>query len=271
VRKFLILILCSALYTTAAGQSVYYPVGMPFYFSANAGEKFTNALNAAANPSLVPGINNIQAAVYAEKKYLTDINLLILTVCAPFSGNGVSLMFQRFGNSLFNENVIGLGYGKRIGSFSAGVLFQHIKVNVAGEKRASFIRAGVTSTYEIDENVFFGFTVINPQLLAKVKSAKLHAASSFSLMLGWEATADVYAGFEFRKDEAQPLSLIFTLQYRLKENLVCSLNWNTWNHQPFASLSWVQQQVTVEVGCNYHNTLGASPTVGIVYKKPAGK
>jgi hypothetical protein len=244
---------------------------MPFYFSANACENFTNALNAAGNPSLIPNIKNIQAAVYAEKKYLMDINLLILTVCAPFTNNGISLMVQHFGNPFFNENVIGLGYGKKIGAINAGLLFKNLRVKIPGAESVSIIRAGIASSYEIDENVFVGFMIINPDLFAKTKGTKIHAASSFSMMLGWEATTDIYAGFEFLKEEAQPLSLIFTLQYRFKENFGCALNWNTSNHQPYASLNWAQQHVNIEAGCSYHPTLGASPTIAIIYKKAAGK
>ena len=272
MRKIiLLLIICKALYGAVTGQYAYHPVSVPFSFSAKAGAHFTNAVNAACNPSLIPNIKNIQAAFYAEKKYLTDINELLLTVCAPFSNNGVSLVFKHFGNSFFSENVIGLGYGKKIAALNAGILFQHVRVNIAGSESVSIIRAGIATSYEVDENVFVGFTIMNPNLFAKTKDVKLHAASSFSLMLGWEATADVYTGLEFLKGEGQPLSLIFALQYRIKENFTCALNWNTFNHQPFASLSWVQQHVEIEAGCSYHPILGSSPSLAIIYKKTAGK
>ena len=270
-KRILLLIIYKALYGAVTGQYTYHPVGGPFSFSAKAGAHFTTALNAAGNPSLIPNIKNIQVAFYAEKKYMTDINELLITVCAPFSDNGVSLMFKHFGNSFFNENIMGLGYGKKIGALNAGILFQHLRLKIAGAESVSIIRAGIATSYKVDENVFVGFTIMNPDLFAKTKGAKLHAASSFCLMLGWEATTDVYTGLEFFKGEGQPLSLIFVLQYRIKENFACALNWNTFNHQPFASLSWVQQHVEIEAGCSYHPILGSSPSITIIYKKTTDK
>jgi hypothetical protein len=272
VLKFIVSIF---LYTTVcsagAAQTAYHSYAMPFLFSAKTSENFSDAFNAAFNPSLIPYIHSIEVATCAEKKYLTNINVLLLTVCAPFRDNGASLVFQRYGNTLFSESTLGLGYGKKIGAVNAGINFQHIRVKIKGAQDVSLIKVGIASSIKLSDNVFAGCRITNPNLFAKRGPSKLHAASSFSLSIGWDASPEVYAGIESLKDEGQPLSLIFSLQYHFAEEFSCALNWNTYSNQPHAAFSWRQNQLTIEAGCSYHATLGMSPLISLLFKKHTEK
>ena len=272
MQKFIITIL---IYTSTVVpsrcQHAYYAYASPYLSSANAGGIFTNALNAAFNPSLIPYVKSIQAAGYAEKKYLTDINILLLTVCAPFNTNGISLLFQRFGNTSFNENTFGLSYGKNIGRINVGIAFQHISVKMRDAETVSLIKAGIATSIKAAENVFVTCRLFNPDLFAKTASAKAHAASSFSLSFGFEAGSGVYTAIESLKEEGRPLSLIFSLNYRFTEKFACALNWNTFTNQPFVAISWQQKMMVVEAGCSYHATLGASPAISLLFNKSTGK
>jgi hypothetical protein len=273
VQKIIIIISLSCIGTTlpALCQQAYYSYAAPHLFSANAGGRFTNALNAGFNPSLLPYIKNVQAATYAEKKYATDLNILLLTICAPVHNNSISLIFQRFGNTSFNENTFGLSYGKNIGRINVGLAFQHLRVRIPDAEMVSLIKAGIASSMKVGENVFVSCRISNPNLFAKTGSAKLRAASSFSLSFGFEATAEVYTAIESLKEEGRPLSLIFSLNYRLAEKFTCTLNWSTYTNQPFVAISWQQKLIAVEAGCSYHATLGASPAISLLFKKPEEK
>jgi hypothetical protein len=252
-------------------QNTYYTYAAPYLLSANAGGNFTNSLNASFNPSLIPFIKNLEVAAYAEKKYLTDINIILLSVCAPFNNNGISLTFQRYGNILFNENTFGLSYGKSIGTVNLGVLFQHIRLKIQDAGSVSLIKAGIACSMKVAENVFVSWRIINPDLFSKAGVSKVHSASLFSLSFGYEASPEVYAAFESLKEKDRPLALIFSLHYRLAEKFVFALNWNTYTNQPYTAVSWKQKLVTIEAGCSYHSTLGGSPTLSFLFQKPGGK
>ena len=247
---------------------LYYPASVPYIASAKIGEHFINTLNCARNPSIVPYIKNIEAAVYSEKKYLTDINLLMIAVSAPFKSSGVSLSFQHFGNSLFNEKTINLSYGKSFGNINAGLLFEWLHVKFQGlETGLSFLQTGLFSTIKIGENVFAGINILNPRIIVKSAETEIHPASSFSLILGWQSSDISYVGVESKKEEGRPLSIVFVLQYRFAGKLYASLNWNTAANQPYSAIGWKLNDFVLEAGCSYHAALGASPSFSLIYKR----
>jgi len=270
VRKFILFILIFTTISCAvSGQGAYYPYSSPYLSSAKSTENFVNALNAAFNPSLIPFIKNLQAACYAEKKYLTDINALLFTVCAPFNGNGLSLTFEHFGNMLFSEKTFGCGYGKSFGPINAGLFFQYIVVKIQDDESVSFIKGGIASSIKLTDNVVAGLRIADPGFFTKKETTKIRAASSFALSLGWEASSEVYAGIESLKYRGRPLSVIFSMSYRFAENFTCALNWDTYSNQPFTALAWKVKQLIIEAGCSYHSLLGASPLFSILYNKPS--
>jgi hypothetical protein len=270
VRKFILSILtCTAFNCACSAQSPYYPYSSPYLSSAKSTENFVNALNAAFNPSLIPFIKNLQAACYAEKKYLTDINALLFTVCAPFNGNGLSLTFQHFGNMILSEKTFGCGYGKSFGPINAGVFFQYIVVKIQSDESVSLVKAGIASSIKLTDNVVAGLRITDPEFFTKKETTKIRAASSFALSLGWEASSEVCAGIESLKYRGRPLSVIFSLSYRFAENFTCTLNWDTYSNQPFTALTWKLKQLIIEAGCSYHPSLGASPLISILYNKPS--
>ena len=247
---------------------LYYPASVPYVASAKIGEHYINTLNCARNPSLVPYIANTEAAIYSEKKYLTDINLLMIAVSAPFKTNGVSFGFQHFGNTLFNEQAVSLSYGKSFGNINAGLIFEWIRVKFQGlETRRSFLQTGLFSTIRIGENVFAGINILNPRIIVKSAETEIHPASSFSLILGWESSDVAYAGLESKKEEGRPLSVVIVLQYHFAAKFYACLNWNTAANQPYSAIGWRLNDFVFEAGCSYHAALGASPSICLIYKK----
>lgn len=250
------------------GQSQYYPQTIPYLSSAIIGEKFVSGMNAAYNPSLIPHLKRPEAGMYSEKKYLTDIDLFLFTTCIPFNNtNGVGLMFQHFGNSNYNERIFGLNYGKNFGKINIGLLFQSIRLKIQGSPPISIIQAGISSTLKISDDFFSGINIINPRFNPKAGKDKLQTAGSFSLILGWQASSVAYAGFESKKEEGRPLTVLFTVQYRFAEKFSGGFNWNTSSNQPYLCIGWQSTLFLIETGCSYHSVLGPSPSICFIYKK----
>jgi hypothetical protein len=266
--KKLLLIFFYVLSPAIIFGQLYYPASVPFFASAKIGEHFINTINCVRNPSVLPYLKNIEGAVYSEKKYLTDINLLLISISAPFRNNGASLMFQQFGNTLFSERTVGLSYGKSFGNLNAGLLFESINVKFQGlDAGYSFLQTGLFSTLKVSENVFAGISMKNPRIVIKATETKVHPASSFSLVIGWQSSDIAYVGMESKKEEGRPLSIVFALQYQFADKFHGSFNWHTTGNQPYVSIGWIINRFVLEAGCSYHAALGPSPSVCLIYKK----
>ncbi len=84
----------------------------------------------------------------------------------PLLGGGMGLQVQRFGYDVYNENKIGLGYGKSLGDhFSAGVQFSYLYTHLNGpyESYHSLVaEAGLQANF--GERWLFGVHIYNPTL-----------------------------------------------------------------------------------------------------------
>lgn len=267
MKKIPAILICIVCPSILFGQ-LYYPANVPNIASAKIGEHFINTMTCARNPSLLPYLTNIEAGVCSEKKFITDINLLLITISAPFKNNGVSIMFQHFGNTLFSERTVGLSYGKSFGNFNAGLFFESIHVKFQGlEAGASFLQTGLFSTLKISESVFAGISMLNPRIIIKRAETRVHPASTFSLILGWQSSDIAYVGVESKKEEGRPISIVLVLQYHFAEKIYGTLNWHTAGNQPNVSIGWKINHFVLEAGCSYHAALGPSPSVCVIYKK----
>ena len=84
----------------------------------------------------------------------------------PLLGGGMGLQVQRFGYDIYNENKIGLGYGRSLGDhFSAGVQFSYLYTHLNGpyESFHSLVaEAGIQAQF--GERWLFGAHIYNPTL-----------------------------------------------------------------------------------------------------------
>jgi hypothetical protein len=163
VRFFTVILIFIVFPLLTCGQSSYYPVTIPHLSSPKISENVANGMNGSFNPAIIPYIKGFEAGMYAEKKYLTDIDLLVLSACTSFNNNGVGLLFQHFGNTLYNERTFGLNYARSFGKVNAGILFQNIRINVAGSPTISMIQTGISSTLKMSDDVYAGIKIINPK------------------------------------------------------------------------------------------------------------
>ena len=263
VKKMTSILLHVVIPVMGLGQ-LYYPQTIPYLSSAKLGEHFTNALNASYNPTVVPYLNSFEASFFAEKKFLADINLILLSIAIPINNNGIAFMFQHFGNTDFSERTSGLNYGKDLGRINMGILFRHINIKIRGATSSSCFQTGLAASMKLSANVYGGIKVIHP---VNVSSGKMKTASAYSFILGWESSSVAYAGIELMKQEDRALSVVFTLQYQFAEKYYGGLNWNTFGHQPFICLGWKVNSFIIEAGSGYHAVLGPSPTISFMYKK----
>lgn len=97
---------------------------------------------------------------------LPELSVMAAQGRAAILGGGMGLTIQRFGYDAFNENKVGLGYGKSLGEhFSAGVQFNYLYTHLTApyESYHSLVaEAGVQAQFE--ERWLFGVHIYNPTL-----------------------------------------------------------------------------------------------------------
>lgn len=252
----------------ARTQAQVNPLSVPYLSAAQYSPQVADAFTSAFNPATLQSIKGFEAGMHSENRFLSA-GLSMLTVCASMNSNnnGISLLFQYFGDAYYNQQQIGINYGKSFGNISLGAIFSYRLLKVAGSSPEPVIGAGISSVWKVSEKVYAGFRLIYPQIFPANKNMQSHPASVYAMGLGFQTSDKVYIGLESEKEEKKPPQIIMLLRYQFDDEFFIRMCWQTASSQPFFSGGLKWKSIKLEAGCSYHLVLGPSPTIMIAYQK----
>lgn len=119
------------------------------------------------NQAALGWLDSTAVAIYSlYQPQLPQLSVVAAQGRLPLLGGGMGLQVQRFGYDVYNENKVGLGYGKTLGEhFSAGVQFSYLYTHLDGPYKSyhSLVaEAGVQARFS--DRWLFGVHLYNPTL-----------------------------------------------------------------------------------------------------------
>lgn len=250
-------------------QSLIHPVTFPYLSSGQYSPEVNDPFTSVFDPATLPYLKGFAAGMYSEKRYMTEgLNLLVMAAAFGGRNNGASLLMQQFGNPDYNEQEIGVGYGKSLGKISIGALFHLQRFTVRGLPGRQVLQFGMSSIWHVSEKVYTAIRILNPGIFYSNNTERIHPPSIISMGAGMQASSKVYLGLETRKEEDHPLQMLFSLRFQFAEKFFSRFCWSTINNQPFFSTGWKWKDFRIEAGCSYHLALGPSPSLIFIYQKP---
>lgn len=259
-----------AVHTVATGQSLVCPYTSNIT-AARFSPSFNNPMVAVLNPAMIPYIKGFEAALLSEKKYMTDINLLLISAALSFDNSAVGILFQHYGTNEYSERIMGAVYGKQLGRIAIGIGVQHVGIDILAHGTAGYIQSTASTLININDNTTASIKILNPNSFISTKKDSLRTASGYSFGIGWQASPGVYAGIESLKMEGRPLDVIINIQYVFAPDLSAAITWSTGTNQPFLCFGWSVRNLKIEAGCSYHAALGPSPAIAMYYTKGGTK
>jgi hypothetical protein len=252
----------------ANAQSLTYPLLIPNQAAAKYAPSVIDAFTCAYNPAAAPFIRSFSVGVSAENRFLTD-ELKLVTVAAAVkrSQSGISLLLRHFGNIDYNENTVGLNYGFSLGKISLGAIFNYDMLQVRGSPPGSHIKYGVASLWQISKKVFASFQLTNPHFFPEGSKERSPTATVTQFGVGYAPSEEFYVAVESQKEEDKPPQAIFVICYQYAGKYFFNGCWATGAHQPYIGTGWQWKNLRVETGCAFHQVLGISPSLTILYVK----
>lgn len=259
-------IVCSV--SGANAQSLIYPVLVQNQAAAKYAPSVIDAFSCAYNPALSPHIDDFAAGIYTEDRFLTDeLKLVSAAAVIQRSQSGISLLVRHFGNIDYSENCIGLNYGFSLGKVSLGAIFNYDLLRIRGSSPESYIKYGVASLWQVSEKVFTSFQLTNPHFFAGGSKDQYPLATVTRFGIGYAASDEFYVAVESQKEEDKPPQAVFAVCYQYAGKYFFSGNWTTGAQQPYISTGWQWKDFRIETGCAFHQVLGISPSLTILYIK----
>lgn len=227
-----------------------------------------------ANPGSLAAFNQSALGLYSERPYLLpELNRFLLVSAWPTALGHFGILGDYTGSRKYNESRIGLAYARSLGArIDAGIQFNYHHLKIAdGYGQASFLSAEAGFVAHLTEKLHAGIQVSNPAGRGFGFEKSEQVKRTFSMGMGYEASAIFFTGIEILKEEDQPVAIQCGFSYRVIPRLVLRTGINTGTSSCLLSAGIETGLVGLEVSAAYHPELGITPGIGILLSPKKAK
>jgi hypothetical protein len=231
-------------------------------YSRQQADVFSFGNNQAALASVKTG----SVGVYGERRFLlTENSLYSLAAALPTSlGNfGVQVNYSGFKN--FNENKVGLAYGRSLGKkLDIGVQFNYYGYRIPTYGNASTINFELGAIMHFSDRLSGGIHIYNPVAGKLGKGSDEKLAAAYKMGAGYDASDNFYVSAEIIKEEDKPVNVNGGLQYRFKKQFFVRAGFVSETSSGFGGIGLSWKNFRLDVSASYHPQLGFSPGLMLI-------
>jgi hypothetical protein len=268
IHLLFLLLYLFPLATTA--QTLRQPISAVYLGLGAYSTRHQDVFSFANNQASLAQIKNTSMGVYGERRFMLEATTMYTaSVAVPSNlGNfGLNIKYSGFKN--FNENQIGLAYGRKLGSkVDIGVQFNYYGYRVPSYNNASTVNFEVGAIVHLTDKLNAGLHVYNPVGGKFLKSdEQLTAAYTFGL--GYDASDRFFVSAEIVKEEEFPVNLNAGMQYNFDKRFFARAGIASANSNGYLGFGVSFGNFRVDVSGSYHPQLGVSP--GLLFIMDIGK
>ena len=219
-----------------------------------------------AQPASASRLKGFSAAACTERRFLIEgLNHSMAAVGLPVSFGGIGLTIDYLGSKEFNMSSAGLIYGKNLGKIDIGISFNYASIKLNGYGKASTIEFELGSLWQISERIHSSIVLKNPVggKFGLDKTEKLPAVFRFGL--GYKASDNVSIAVELIKEEEQKAGFNTGLCYAFNKKFFFQVGIQTPIASPYWSIGYQIKKLRIETYCSYHQQLGFSPAISLIF------
>ncbi len=206
------------------------------------------------------------AGAYAERRFmLSETSVYTTAVAIPSKlGNfGVSAKYMGYKN--FNENQIGLAYGRRLGKkVDIGVQFNYYGYRVPSYNSDNAVNFEIGALVHLTDKLNAGLHVYNP-IGGNFSKTDEKLTSAYKFGLGYDASEKFFVSAELVKEENFPVSMNAGVQYQFAKQFFARAGIASANTVGYAGLGLAWSSLRLDISASYHQQLGVSPGLLLIY------
>lgn len=248
-------------------QTVRYPLTCNYSGIGVYSKHFGDALSATNNQAALAKIQSLNAAVFAERRFLLkELNLYQIAFCLPLHSGGLGLSAGYSGYNDYNESRVGLGYGKTLGKIDMGIQFNYYSLRIAGYGAMGVVNFEVGTIFHISEQVHAGLHVFNPTGSKFGRGNLEKLSSKYTAGLGYEPSEKVYLGVEIIKEENKAVNINTGIQYAFARKVFARIGLYTESGNLYFGIGLKWARIHIEVTTSFHPQLGCTPGLMLVFE-----
>lgn len=269
MRPIVILLLFLSLHSViAAAQSVTTLMGAKANGIGYATATLFDEWGIFNNTAGIAKIENLTAAfAYDIHPALPGANRTAAVVSIPISTGVIGTGVYRFGDNLYNEQILTAGYSNQLGIAALGVKVNYIQYQTEGFGSKGLVTLSLGGIATLTPHLSVGayITNINQPSLNETEKlpTRLNAAISFT------PTDKLFMVAEAEKDLDYDATWKMGLQYQFHEKFRARTGYNLHPNAAFFGMGFQARKFTIDYAVQYHAQLNFShqASVSYIFKK----
>lgn len=234
---------------------------------ANTSVTFQDVFALTKNQAGIAFLSETSIGLLGEQRFLNnDIRHVGLVAAMPSSFGSFGILIQSFGFDAYNEQKIGLAYGRKLAkNFAVGIQFDYLNTRISeyGNQGTITFEGGIQA--EILENFWLGASVFNPIRTQEQDSIGIVNTTKFNFGLSYMFSKKILIAAEVEKDFEYATAVKVGLDYRIIEPVSLRLGIGTAPTLNSFGIGIHLKQFRLDFAANYHQILGFTPTFSMNY------
>lgn len=218
----------------------------------------------------VAGLANIEQlsfnATYDWRPALPVGNRMAAGVSVPTSLGVAGIGFFRFGDDLYNEQLLSFGFANQFGLASLGMKVNYIQYNAEGFGRKGLVSVSLGGIAELTSTLKIGAHIINLNQ-AKLSSAEgERIPTKLILGMAFIPTEKVFVTAEVEKDIEYKPTWKAALEYTPFKKAAFRTGFNIQPNAAFFGAGFIAKRMKIDYALQYSVVIGASHQASVTYQ-----
>ncbi len=213
---------------------------------------------------------SISGGIYYESRFLLkETGYKAGAFVLPVKTGALGLSVTSFGYELYNRTNVGLSYGQHFGEkFSAGVQLNYFNTKLSenyGQKSAFTASLGLMA--KLNKELTIGVHVYNPTRSKLAEYNNERIPTIMKLGLDYKFSEKVFVALETEKDIDYDAIIKAGIEYHIIDVLYLRGGVSSNPSLTSFGLGVLLKDFKLDIASSYHQTLGFTPSISIVYTK----
>ncbi len=220
------------------------------------------------NQAGLANLEDLEVTAFGRQRFLlSSLNNFSLGVAYPTNSGTIGLSLDYFGFSTFNEQKIGIAYGRKLfDKLQIGAKFDFLNTRIEefGSRSNFTFELGFIS--ELLPELTLGAHIYNPLRLEITEDEIL--PSILTIGAGYKPSEKVLLILELQKDVDFPATFKGGVEYYVID--IFSIRAGVGNQPSAFSFGFglkLKSGIAIDLASSYHTILGFTPSVGLVYRR----
>ncbi|MEO6231343.1 MAG: hypothetical protein ABJB11_05175 [Ferruginibacter sp.] len=241
-------------------QSLRQPISAVYLGLGSYSTQHTDVFSFLNNQASLAQVKDVAVGVYGEKRFLlnaTSMYAAALAIPSKMGNFGVSMKYA--GYKSFNENQIGLAYGRSLGSkVDLGIQFNYYGYKVPSYTSANAVDFEIGAIVHLTDQLNAGIHVYNP-VGGNFSKTDEKLTSAYKVGLGYDVSEQFFISAEVVKEEDYPVNLNAGIQYQFVKQFFVRAGVSSATSTGYAGVGLSWNNLRLDISGSYHPQLGLSP------------